>query len=139
MNFMKLKVLLLSCLMSISCVYADTTTNAVQQVSVSPIVQPQNIAFENCSKMFGVNKETLFYLTLGAVTANNFKVEEIQSTNGYVIFTAANNKFLATIAGIDANNSILKITPCNDVYFFPPGVLLGMFKYIDLNLNTEIR
>ena len=49
------------------------------------------------------------------------------------------NKYLATIAGIDADNSILKITPCNDIYFFPPGVLLGMYKYIELNLNTEIR
>ena len=67
--------------------------------------------------MFGVNKEKLFYLTLGAVTANRFAIEEIQTSNGYIIFTAANNKYLATIAGIDGNNSILKITPCNNIYF----------------------
>lgn len=89
--------------------------------------------------MFEVNKEKLFYLTLAAVNANRFAIEEIQTSNGYIIFTAANNKYLATIAGIDANNSILKITPCNDIYFFPPGVILGIFKYVGMNINTEIK
>ena len=89
--------------------------------------------------MFAVNKEKLFYLTLAAVNANKFQIDEIQTENGYVIFTVTENKYLATIAGIDAQNSILKITPCNNVYFFPPGVLIGMYKYIELNLNTEIK
>ena len=89
--------------------------------------------------MFGINKEKLFYLTLGAISANKFTLEEIQTSNGYIIFSVANNKYLATIAGIDANNSILKITPCNDIYFFPPGVILGMFKYVGMNINTDIK
>ena len=59
--------------------------------------------------------------------------------NKNIIFLAVNNKYLATIAGIDADNSIIKITPCNEVYFFQPGILLGMFKYIELNQNTEIK
>ena len=110
-----------------------------QQVAEIPITQPQNVAFENCTKMFGVHKEKLFYLTLGAITANRFDVDEVQTSNGYIIFTAVKNKYLATISGIDATNSILKITPCNNIYFFQPGILLGMYKYIDLNLNTEIK
>ena len=136
---MKLRVLILACFLSLSTVFADTTVSVTQPVTTLPITQPQNIAFENCTKMFAVNKERLFYLTLSAVTANKFSIDEIQSNNGYIIFSAANNKFLATIAGIDADNSILKITPCNDIYFFPPGVFLGMYKYIEMNLNTEIR
>ena len=89
--------------------------------------------------MFAVNKEKLFYLTLGAISANNFLVEEIQTENGYIIFYAAKNKYLATIAGIDGQNSILKISPCNEVYIFPPGVLINMYKYIELNLNMEVK
>ena len=81
----------------------------------------------------------MFYLTLGAITANKFSIDEIQTYNGYIIFSAANNKYLATVASIDADNSIIKITPCNDIYFFPPGVFLGIFKYIGINLNTEIK
>lgn len=136
---MKMRVIILVCLLSINAVFAEPVQPTGQQPATPPITQPQNISFENCTKMFATNKERLFYLALSAVTANRFSIDEIQSHNGYIIFSAANNKFLATIAGIDADNSILKITPCNDIYFFPPGVFLGMFKYIELNLNTEIR
>lgn len=134
---MKLRVLFLVFISLMFCpVFADTQG----QVQVQPsVTTPQNIAFENCTKMFAVNKEKLFYLTLGAVSANKFTVDEIQTNNGYIIFTAAKNKYLATIAGVDSANSILKITPCNDIYFFQPGIIMNMFKYIDLNLNTEIK
>lgn len=122
-------------------IFADDVaqTRSLQPPAQTSLTTPQNIAYVNCSKMFTVNKEKLFYLTLAAVNANKFEVDEIQTENGYIIFTVAENKYLATIAGIDAQNSILKITPCNDIYFFPPGVFLGMFKYIDLNINTEIK
>ena len=136
---MKLRVLIISFLLTFSTAYAELVENVAQPAAAPPITQAQNIAFENCTKMFPVNKEKLFYLTLSAVTANKFSIDEIQTQNGYVIFSAANNKYLATIAGIDADNSILKITPCNDIYFFPPGIFLGMYKYIELNLNTEIK
>ena len=136
---MKLRVFIIVCLLSINGVFAEPVANISQPQIAPPITQPQNIAFENCTKMFPVNKEKLFYLTLSAVTANKFSIDEIQTQNGYIIFSAANNKYLATVAGIDADNSILKITPCNEIYFFPPGIFLGMFKYIELNLNTEIK
>lgn len=112
---------------------------AIEDSSNPSLTTPQNISFETCTKMFAINKEKLFYLTLGAVSANKFTVEEIQTANGYIIFTAANNKYLATIASIDSLNSILKITPCNDIYYFQPGIVMNMFKYIDLNLNIEIK
>ena len=134
---MKLRVLFFIFLfLSINAVGAE---GVAQTQAAPPITVPQNITFENCTKMYAVNKEKLFYLTLAAVTANKFNVEEIQSNNGYVIFSAARNKYLATVAGIDANNSILKITPCNDKYFFPPGIIINMFKYVELNLNTEVK
>ena len=136
---MKLRVLILSFLLTVCAIYAEPVESIAQQQVAPPITQPQNITFESCTKMFAINKEKLFYLTLSAVTANKFSIDEIQTQNGYIIFSAANNKYLATIAGIDADNSILKITPCNDIYFFPPGILLGMYKYIELNLNTEIK
>ena len=130
-------ILLLSVL-NLQNVFAENL-NTPDNKEVVSMIQSQNIAFEDCTKMFAVNKEKLFYLTLGAISANNFSVDEIQTSNGYVIFSAANNKYLATIAGIDSANSILKITPCNNVYFFPSGILINMFKYIDINLHTEIK
>ena len=105
----------------------------------APITTPQNIAFENCTKIFAVNKEKLFYLTLGSLSANRFTIDEIQTSNGYIIFTANRNKYLASVAGVDSANAILKITPCNNVYNFPPGIVTNTFKYIDLNLNMDIK
>lgn len=133
---MKLRVLILALYLTVCAVYAE---GATQPVAAPPITVSQNITFENCTKMFAVNKEKLYYLALAAISANKFNIEEIQSYNGYVIFSVAKNKYLATVAGIDGNNSILKITPCNDIYFFPPGIIINMFKYIELNLNTEVK
>ena len=67
---MRVRVLILFLIMSFLPSFADTTTQlsypvtqnvSVQQVQQPPITQPQNISFENCAKMFGVNKEKLFY------------------------------------------------------------------------------
>lgn len=136
---MKSIILILTLILSVNITFAETNTPANTLPVTVPITQPQNIKLEDCAKMFPVNKEKLFYLTLGAITANKFAIDEIQSNNGYIIFSAANNKYLATVASIDANNSILKITPCNNTYVFPPGVILGMFKYVGMNINIEIN
>ena len=132
---MKKFFLLISSLFCASVFAQDTTIPAVQ----SSITIPQNIMFENCTKIFEVNKEKLFYLSLASLSANRFLIEEVQTTNGYIIFSANKNKYLATIAGVDNANSVLKITPCNNVYHFPPGILINTFKYIDMNVNTEIK
>ncbi len=105
----------------------------------APETVPQNVTFENCTKIFAVNKEKLFYLTLASLSANRFLIDEVQTSNGYVVFTVNRSQYLATIAGVDSANAILKITPCNNIYNFPPGIITNTFKYIDLNLNTDIK
>ena len=116
-----------------------SSAEEVQQKVQTPITVSQNIMFENCSKIFGANQEKLFYLTLASISANRFHIDEMQSSNGYIIFSANRNKYLATVGKVDNTNSILKITPCNNVYNFPPGILINTFKYIDLNLATNIK
>lgn len=135
------RILLSVCLIIAgSCFAEDMQTQSMPANSrPNPAVINQNIPYENCTKMFTVGKEKLFYLTLCAINANRFKTEEIQTSNGYIIFTAAKHKYIATIAGIDKDNSILKITPCNNMYFFQPGIIDNIFKYIELNKNTEIK
>lgn len=135
-EIMKKFALLLGLLILIPAFAAEQP--AVNTIT-TPITVPQNISFENCTKLFAVNKEKLFYLTLASLSANRFLIEEVQTSNGYVIFSVNKNKYLASIAGVDSANSILKITPCNNIYNFPPGILINTFKYIDLNLNTEIK
>ena len=140
-NIMKIKIIsILFVLIVFICkVSAEETQpgsqpNALPKPPQPPVVTAQNIPFENCTRMFtGVSKENLFMLTLSAISTNKYSVEEIQTKDGYIIFTALKNKYLATVSGIDNNNSILKITPCNDIYFFQASILSNIFKYIEAN------
>lgn len=111
---------------------------SVASVSVPP-VQPQPVDFGRCSSLFKLDSQRLFYLTLASTNANRFKIDEIQTKSGYVLFTVAQRQFLASVISIDSQNSMLKITPCNNIYYFPVGVVQNMFKYIELNLNTSIE
>lgn len=112
---------------------------APQQTAQSSPIQPQPVDFSNCSKSFKFNSQKLFYLTVAGVNANRFKIDEIQSKSGYVLFSVAQKQFLGKVISIDAQTSMLKITPCNNVYYFPVGIVQNMFKYIELNTNTPIE
>lgn len=119
-------------------VYAEGVTTPVSTQQQNGVYS-QNITFSDCTKMFNVDKEKLFYLTIGAINANKFKTDEIQTENGYVIFIVNRGKYIATVAGIDKDNSVLKITPCNNVYYFPPIITTNIYKFIELNKDAEIK
>ena len=102
-------------------------------------VQPQPVDFALCNKVFKIDAQKLFYLTLAGVNANRFTIDEIQSKSGYILFTVAKRQYLASVATIDAKTSILKFTPCDNIYYFPVGIVQNMFKYIELNINTPIE
>lgn len=107
--------------------------------SLSILITPQNVAFEDCTRIFNMNSDRLFYLTLAAVNANRFEIKEIQSKTGYVLFSAVGKEFLASIVSIDKYRSMLKITPANNNYFFAPGIVLNMYKYIDVNNSEHLQ
>lgn len=119
------------------------TTNTIkttpQTVTTAQPTQPQPVDFGLCSKFFKLDKQKLFYLTLASVNANRFEIKEIQSKSGYILFIVGQRPFIASIIKVDATNSMLKITPCNNVYFFPVGIVQNMFKYIELNINTPVE
>ena len=110
--------------------YADGT-------SLSTLVTVQNVPFEKCTKNYDISAQNLFYLTLASINANRFRIDEIQSKTGYIMFNAVNKEFLASIVSYDENNALLKITPVNNVYYFPPGIVLNLFKYIDVNKSVR--
>ena len=133
---MKIKVFItVICLFIMQLSYAEVAQTPQAQSATAY----QNINYEDCTKIYNLDKEKLFYLSIGAINANKFKLEEIQTQNGYLIFSTGKNKYLATVAGIDNDNSILKITPCNNLYYFQPGIITNIYKYIDLNKDTELK
>ena len=106
---------------------------AENQPSLSTLVSVQNVPFEQCTKIFKINNENLFYLTIASINANRFNITELQSKKGYILFNAVGKEFLANVVKIDSNNSVLRITPVNNVYYFQPGIVLNIFRYIELN------
>ena len=77
-------------------------------------------------------------MALASINANRFTIDEMQSKTGYILFTAVNKQYLASVVNVDANKSILRITPTNNNYFFAPGIVLNVFRYIDLNGATPV-
>lgn len=131
-------IFLILCFLGRSCAFGATAPVQTLPLAPSP-VQPQLVDFGICSKFFRLDSKKLFYLTLASVNANRFKIDEIQSKSGYVLFSAAQKQFLASIITVDSKNSMLKITPCNNIYYFPVGIVQNMFKYIELNFNTPVE
>ena len=114
--------------------------NAVlsEEMSQTALVTPQNVDFKLCTRTYIMPAEKLFYISIAAAKANRFEINEIQSKTGYILFTAVNKQYLASVMKIDATHSQLKITPVNNNYFFAPGIVLNFFRYIDLNGATPL-
>ncbi len=110
---------------------------ADDQLNLSTLITAQNVKYENCTKVFNTDNVSLFYLTIAAINANRFTIDEVQSKSGYVLFTAVNKQFLATVLNVNTNQAMLKITPADNNYFFQPGIILNIYKYIELNLSKK--
>ena len=119
-------------LVSGSCVFAENG------MSLSTLVTPQNIDYNICTRNYILTPEKLFYMSIASINANRFTIDEIQSKTGYILFTAVNKQYLASVVKVDANKSMLRITPTSNNYFFAPGIVLNIFRYIDLNGATPV-
>lgn len=124
--------------LAICCLFLFAApVKAVEQMNLSTLITAQNVSYENCTKVFNTDNISLFYLTVAAINANRFTIDEIQSKSGYILFTAVNKKFLATVVNVNTNQGMLKITPEDNNYYFQPGIVLNIFKYIELNLSKK--
>lgn len=110
-----------------------------EQLEQLQLVTPQNSDFSKCVKTFNFPVEKLFYMSILAINANHFEIEELQSKMGYILFKAANKNFLMSVVKVDAEHSMLKITPADNVYFFPYGVVYNIYKYIDMNADEQLQ
>ena len=115
-----------------------SSAKAQEEIPVNILVTPQQIDFRTCTRNYILPAEKLFYMAIASANANKFKIEEIQSKTGYILFTVANKQYLASIVKIDSTHSQLKITPTNNNYFFAPGIVSNFFRYIDLNGATPM-
>lgn len=123
---------LLMILLGVNSAKADDT------MSLSTMITPQNIDYNICTRNYIMTTEKLFFMAIASINANRFTIDEIQSKTGYILFTAVNKQYLASVVKVSSNKSLLKITPVNNNYFFAPGIVLNVFRYIDLNGATPV-
>ena len=125
-------ILIVACLCSF-VISASAEVSEIQQMTT-----PTNVSFSDCTRTYNISAEKLYLLALNAISANRFETRELQSKMGYVLFKAANKEFLVTIAYYSPNRSIIKITPANNNYYFAPGIVLNIFKYIDVYMDEPV-
>ena len=116
-----IKIFIISFLLLLLC---SVRVKAEDTLLLSNLITPQNVNFNICTRTYILPQDKLFYMAIASANANNFDVEEIQSKTGYILFTAVNKQYLASVVKVDEKHSMLKITPTNNNYFFPPGVVL---------------
>lgn len=119
-------------------IFSVFPVKAEDGMPLSTLITPQNVNFNTCTRTYILPADKLFYMAIASANANRFEIDEIQSKTGYILFTAVNKQYLASIVEVDSTHSMLKITPTNNNYFFPPGVVLNFFKYIDLYGATPV-
>lgn len=126
-------------IITILFLYNITVPVMSNEISPQQLTTPQNVSYDDCTKSYNIPAEKLFYLTLESITANRFETKEIQSKTGYILFKAAGREFLATVVYYGLNKSMLKITPTNNNYYFAPGIVSNIFKFIDINIDTKVE
>ena len=104
---------------------------------VSTEQKPQVVTtnFENCVKTYNTSVDNLFYLTLAAINASSYKIDEIQSRTGLITFVSGNKTFLVSITQIDSKSSMIKITPADNSYAFSPVIPERIFNYLTNNIK----
>lgn len=112
-------------------VFAETENSQTTQATYTN--------YKDCIRLYKLPFEKLYFLALSSVNANKYEILEMQSRNGYIIFEANAKEFLLTVMKKDKNFSFLRITPCDNNYYFSPRIPENIFRYVDLNFNTEVK
>lgn len=99
-------------------------------------VSSQKTSINQCSDTVSVNSEQLFYLTLSALNKMNYKIKEVQSKTGTVLFEVAQREFMVTIADIGSNKTFIKILPTNSDYGFSPSLIQNVFYFVKANAGV---
>ena len=107
----------------------------VPKVTAEPKPAVVTTNFENCVKTYNTSVDNLFYLTLSAINAANYKIDEMQSRTGLISFAAGGKTLLVSITQINSNTSMIKITPADNSYAFSPAIPDRIFNYLTNNIK----
>ncbi len=91
---------------------------------------------EECYKIYPVDADNLFMASLNVLGSNNkFEISEIQTKNGYILFSVGSKYYLLTVTKRYKNQSEVKVLPQNSDYSQGSIVATTIFNM----LNEEIK
>lgn len=109
---------------------AYSNSPSIPNNTISPYVN-----YNDCIKNYKIDEESLFYLTLSAISNAKYKILEIQTRSGYILFSAYGREFLAQVVKVTGNLSELKIIPQNNSYLFDYNLIYRIFNDVNINLT----
>lgn len=122
--------------------FADADTMVIASgmpITPQPVtsLQPSKTTISQCFDTISMNSEQLFYLAMTALNNMNFKIKEVQSKTGSILFQAYSREFLITIADKGANQTFVKILPTDSNYSFSPIMLQNIFGFLKANASVN--
>ena len=92
--------------------------------------------FEECYKIFPVDADNLYMASLNVLSNNSrFEISEIQTKNGYILFSTNGKYYLLTVTKRYKNQSEVKVLPQNSDYTQGSSIAVNIFNL----LNEEIK
>lgn len=114
--------------------FAETTIDSTYKQN-----QASYTNYKDCIRLYKLPFGKMFMLALSSVNAANYEILEMQSRNGYIIFKAEGREFLLDILAKNKSYTYLKITPCDNNYYFNPKIPVKIFNGVALHFNDDIK
>lgn len=92
----------------------------------------------DCYKVYTQNPDTLFMSSIAAINSSSkFDLAEIQSKNGYILFSYNSKFYLLTLTKKYQNHTEIKILPQNSNYNDNQEAAKLLFSLIDYQLKFQ--
>ncbi len=101
--------------------------------------QPVYTSYHDCIRLYKLPFGKLYFLALSAANSLGYEIKEMQSRNGYIIIEAEGKEFLLSANTKNKSYTYLKLSPCDNNYYFNPQIPKKIFNYVDLNFNMDIK
>ena len=95
---------------------------------------------DECYKIYPIDADNLFMASLNVLSNNSrFEISEIQTKNGYILFTTGSKYYLLTVTRRYKNQSEVKILPQNSDYSQGSSVAVSIFRLLDNEIKTPME
>lgn len=90
-------------------------------------------------KIYPKPADSLFLTVLDVLSGSKYKISEIQSKNGYILFLDDSTYYLLTVTKRYQNQSEIKILPQNSNFSKGSDVAKSIFLLIDEGIKTPLE